>query len=392
MQKIPKIIVLIEADRGFGRELLSGIAKYSRLHGPWSFYREPPFFRDLGRKKKILHRIRNWGADGIITRFVAEIEDIVATGVPTVVAASTNEGIPPGILNSPTISTNNVAAGEMAAEHLLERGFTRFAYCGFEEIQWSVKRGESFASKVRQAGHETNIYKRSKSRALRSWDAEQALVADWLRSLPKPIGLMTCTDDRSQQVVEACKLVGSNVPEDVAIIGVDNDRLVCNLSSPPLSSVALAAERAGYEAAELLDKLMSGTSMAKQKIIIQPTHVVARQSTDILAIEDSEVAKAVGFIRENARETIQVQDVVDAVALSRRGLEKRFRRILGRSVLAEIRRVRVGHVARMLVETNLPVSQIALALDFDGVDHIARYFRREKGLSPLKYRKKYGQK
>ena len=392
MQKIPKIIVLIEADRGFGRELLSGIAKYSRLHGPWSFYREPPFFRDLGRKTKILHRIKNWGADGIITRFVAEIEDMVATGVPTIVAASTNEGAPPGILNSPTISTNNVAAGKMAAEHLLERGFTRFAYCGFEEIQWSVQRGESFAQTVARAGHETNIYRRSKSRPLRSWDAEQALVADWLRSLPKPIGLMTCTDDRSQQVVEACKLVALHVPEDVAIIGVDNDRLVCSLSNPPLSSVALAAERSGYEAAELLDKLMSGTRMAKQKIIIQPTHVVTRQSTDVLAIEDSDVAAAVGFIRERARETIQVQDVVDAVALSRRGLEKRFRRVLGRSVLAEIRRVHIEQVARMLTETNLPVSQIAFALGFDGVDHIARYFRREKGISPLKYRKKYGQK
>jgi LacI family transcriptional regulator len=392
MQKIPKIILLIEADRGFGRELLRGIAKYSRLHGPWSFYREPPFFRDLGRKKKILHRIKNWHADGIITRLVAQIEDIVATGVPTIVAASTNEGVPTGILDSPTVTTDNVAAGEMAAEHLLERGFTRFAYCGFEEIQWSVQRGESFARKVTQAGHEINFYRRSKSRALRSWDAEQPLVADWLRSLPKPVGLMACTDDRSGQVVEACKLVGLHVPEEVAIVGVDNDRLVCNLSNPPLSSVALAAERSGYEAAELLDKLMAGTRMAKQKIIIQPTHVVSRQSTDILAIEDSEVAAAVGFIREHANETIQVQDVVDAVALSRRGLERRIRKVLGRSVLAEIRRVRVEQVARMLAETNLPVSQIALALGFDGVDHIARYFRREKGMSPLKYRKENGQK
>jgi len=392
MQKIPKIILLIEGDRGFGRDLLSGIAKYSRLHGPWSFYREPPFFRDLGRKRKILYRIKNWGADGIITRHVAEIEDIIATGVPTIIAASTNEGTPQGILDYPTITTDNIAIGKMAAQHLLERGFTRFAYCGFEEIQWSVQRGESFAQKVAQAGHKTNIYMRSKSRTLRSWDAEQVLVADWLKSLPTPSGIMTCTDDRSQQVVEACKLVGLRVPEDVAIIGVDNDRLVCNLSNPPLSSVALATERSGYEAAELLDKLISGTKIAGQNIVISPTNVVTRQSTDILAIEDSEVATAVRFIREHAKETIQVQDVVNAVTLSRRGLEKRFRRVLGRSVLTEIRRVRVGQVARMLAETNLPVSQIAFALGFDGVDHIARYFRREKGLSPLKYRKEYGQK
>jgi len=392
MQKIPKVILLIEASRGFGRELLSGIAKYSGLHGPWSFYREPPFFRDTGRKRKILDRIRNWGADGIITRYIAEIEEIVATGLPTIVASSTNEGTPRGILGSPTISTDNTAVGRIAAEHLLERGFRNFAYCGFEEIQWSVQRGQNFSERVAKAGYETHVYKRSKSRTQRSWDAEQPLLTDWLRSLPKPVGLMTCTDDRSQQVIEACKLIGLHVPEDVAIIGVDNDKLVCNLSNPPLSSVALATERGGYEAAELLDRLMSGESRVNQRIIIRPTHVDTRQSTDILAIEDPEVAAAVSFIRENAKEAIQVQDVVDSGTLSRRGLERRFRRILGRSILAEIRRVRIEQVAQMLAETNLPISQIALRLGYQSVDHIARYFRREKGLSPLKYRKEYGQK
>jgi LacI family transcriptional regulator len=284
--------------------------------------------------------------------------------------------------------------GKMAAEHLLDRGFKNFAYCGFEDMFGARSRGESFRRRITEAGFRTHVYKKPKPRGRRSWEDEQVFMADWLKSLPKPVGLMTCTDDRSQDVVEASKIAGVHVPEDLAIIGVDNDELVCELSSPPLSSIALNTQRSGYEAAELLDKLMSRKriKMANQTIVVHPTHIVTRQSTDILAIEDRDVVAAVRFIRRNAREMIQVDDVVDTVAVSRRSLEQRFRRELGCSVLAEIKRARIDQVARMLVETNLSVSQIALALGYSGVENIARYFRSEKGMSPLAYRKLYGQK
>ena len=217
-------------------------------------------------------------------------------------------------------------------------------------------------------------------------------MADWLRGLPKPIGLMTCVDDRSYHVLDACKIAGCDVPNDVAIIGVDNDELICRLAKPQLSSVSLNAERAGYEAAELLDRLMSGEEPAGQQILAEPTHIETRQSTDILAMQDSEVSRAVQYIRQHPNEALQVGDVVKTVALSRRSLQLRFRRILGRSILDEIRRVRVNHVAQMLTETNLPVSKIALALGYPGIDHIARSFRKEKGMSPLTYRKRFGRK
>lgn len=224
------------------------------------------------------------------------------------------------------------------------------------------------------------------------WEKEQLVLADWLKSLPKPLGLMTCSDDRARSVIEASKITGLNVPEDVAIIGVDNDELVCSLANPPLSSVAMNVERAGYEIAEVLDKLMAGEKMAGQRIIVHPTHIVTRQSTDILATEDREVASAVHFIHQNGNQIIQVADVIDATTLSRRALEQRFRKILGRSILEEIRRVRVERVSRMLMETNLSVSQIAKAIGYSNSENITRYFRREKGISPLTYRKKYGQK
>ena len=164
------------------------------------------------------------------------------------------------------------------------------------------------------------------------------------------------------------------------------------MSHPAISSVAYNAERAGYEAAELLDKLMNGEKMAKQRIVIRPTHIVTRQSTDILAIEDPEVVSAVRFIRQHAKEPIQVNDVIRVAAISRRGLYQRFQKALGRSINQEIRQVQVEIITRMLVETNLPVSRIAMDLGFTSIDHIARYFRKEKGMSPLDYREKYGQK
>jgi LacI family transcriptional regulator len=215
-------------------------------------------------------------------------------------------------------------------------------------------------------------------------------MAEWLKTLPKPLGLMTCTDERSQHVIEACKTAEFRVPEDIAIIGVDNDELVCDLSDPPLSSVFQNSEKAGYEAAELLDELMAGKKPAKKEVIVDAPYIVNRQSTDILAIEDREVVEAIRYIREHSKDNIGVGQVIKATALSRRALERRFNKILGRSIYNEIRRTRVEQAVRMLLETKMSISQIASALGYPSVDHIARYFKREKGMSLVAYRKKFG--
>jgi LacI family transcriptional regulator len=217
-------------------------------------------------------------------------------------------------------------------------------------------------------------------------------MAHWLESLPKPIGLMTCVDDRSQHVLHACKMVGLDVPADVAIIGVDNDELICCLADPQLSSIALAAQRAGYETASLLDRLMAGEKVANPLVVTQATHVVTRQSTDVMAMDDRMVAKALQYIRGHATDAIQVTDIINALPISRRALQKRFQAVLGRTILDEIRHTRVGMVAQMLAETNLSIAQIALACGYPGIDHISRSFGNIKHMSPLAYRKRYGQK
>lgn len=380
MKKIPRIVLLIETSRGFGRDLLYGIAKYSRLHGPWSFYREP------GGLNRVSPKLNDWEPNGIIMRDSAKIKSLMSLGLPTILALHKQNPSPP----YPRIITDSKAIGIMGAEHFLDRGFRNFAFCGFDNMKWSQIRCENFQKRVRQAGLTAHIYKQPKSPAQRSWRNEQKILSEWLSSLPKPLALMACNDDRAQHAIEACRLADLSVPDDVSILGVDNDELICELADVPLSSVALSTKMAGYMSSELLDKLIKGEEkMNSQEIPVRPTHIVTRQSTDILAIDDPNVSTAVRFIRENAKKALQVEDVANAAAISRRVLEKRFRKLLNRSVFNEIRRVRTKHCIKLLLETNMSISEIADTLNFRGVAHISRYFRKEAGMSLTDYRKKY---
>ncbi len=224
-----------------------------------------------------------------------------------------------------------------------------------------------------------------------SWKKVHWQMGRWLKSLPEPVGVMACNDDVAHHLVEACKTAGLHVPDQVGIIGVDNDELVCELSSPTISSVAINFERAGYESARRLDEWMHrGKKSRPARIDAPATHVVPRLSTDILAVDDAPLLKALRFIRDHARENVRVTEVARAAGLSRRALENRFRLELGRSILQEIRRLRVGLIAQMLVETDLPVSDIAGALGYENVQHVARYFRKEKNMSLVAFRKRHG--
>jgi LacI family transcriptional regulator len=287
----------------------------------------------------------------------------------------------------PVVTTDCRSIVQLAAEHLLNKGLKHFAYCGIDEFHWSENRKHYFRDIMKDAGFAIHVYERPRSRKIRSWEDEQSSIEEWLATLPKPIGIMTCNDDRGQHVLEACKIRGFRIPEDVACIGVDNDALLCDLSDPPLTSVALNYESAGYYMAELLDRLMKGEPMQGQEIYVRATHVVVRQSTDILAIDDANVAAAIRFIRQNARKKIFVDDVVFQTSLSRRSLEGHFREVIHRSIQEEIRRVRTEQISKMLIETNMPISEITSVFNFTDVEHISRYFRREKGVGPREYRK-----
>lgn len=192
-----------------------------------------------------------------------------------------------------------------------------------------------------------------------------------------------------EYVIQACKIAHLHVPEEVAVIGVNNDEFICDLTDPPLSSISLNTEIAGYEAAAILDRLIAREKITQPQVMVHPIGVVTRQSTDVLAIKDSDVVEAVRFIRQNIQKGIQVDEVANAVFLSCRTLYKKFQQFLGHSVHAEIKRARIEVIGRMLLETDLSVSQIALTLWFPDIDHISRYFQSEKGANPLDFRKKF---
>ena len=377
MPKTPKVVLLLESSREYGRQLIFGITQYTYFHGPWSFYRVP------GGRDQRIPNLKECGADGIIAHVStqATAEKIRESGVPAVIKGFQLQGMP-------SIQTDNTAIGTIGAEHLLERGFREFAFCGYKTY-WSQERLAAFTKRIAQNGCQVHSLLQPRSKT--SWENQQLRMAKWLKALPKPVGLLACVDDRSQEVLQACKSIGIDVPTEVAIVGVDNDPLVCRLARPQLSSIALGAENAGYDAAELLDKLMAGEKMTGQTIITRATHVEVRQSTDILAMEDRSVAVAIHFIKENLFKSISVDDVVEATRVARRTLQMRFKREIGRTIADEIRRLKSDQVARMLVTTNFPISKIALDLGFPGIDHISRSFRKEKGMSPLEYRRRYGQ-
>lgn len=375
----PSVLLFLESSREFGRGLLHGIARYSRLHGPWRVYR-----RSAGLESSI-PEWQDLKIDGAIVRDVKTVQNLIGSGIPIIFAQHKKATTPP----FPVIITDSAAIGQIAAEHFLDRGFVHFAYCGFDEFVWSRLRAQHFAERLKAAGFQTSLYRQPKKVAERAWKSEQYVIADWLVSLPKPVALMCCNDDRALQVIEACKLAEVYVPDQVAVLGVDNDVLICDLADPPISSVALNTEVAGHEAARLLDQLMTGERMTSQTIPVRPTHIVTRMSTDILAVTDPAVATALRFIRLNAHQMVQVDDVVEATNVSRRVLEKRFKAILRRSVHQEIRRVRVGHIVQLLVGTDMRIREIAAKSGFDGVEHISRYFRHETGISLREYRKRH---
>jgi LacI family transcriptional regulator len=287
----------------------------------------------------------------------------------------------------PRVVTDSAAMTRLALEHLWERGLRHFGYCGDDRFRWSRLRADYFAAQVRAAGGRLACFAAPGRRAGRAGEeSDAAALAAWLRRLPKPVGVLACYDVRGQQVLEACQEEGLAVPEDVAVIGVHNDDLLCDLCDPPLSSVMPDARRAGYEAAELLERTMRGEPVAVATRLIEPVGVAARQSTDVVAVTDVRVAAAVRFIREHVERGIDVSDVLRAVPMSRTLLERRFKQLLGHTPHEHIQRVRLERVKALLATTELAVGAIAERVGIEHAEYLSVAFRRATGLTPRAYR------
>jgi LacI family transcriptional regulator len=384
MRDLPKIALLVETSRGFGREMLRGIARYAQLHGPWSFH------ITAGDFAQSVPKMKQWGGHGIIARIPNErvARAILAANLPTIALGLTDEQMRP---ESPLsafseLSSDANEVSRMAAEHFLVRRFRHYAYVGMEDRAWSTRREVTFQKCLNAEGFNAHVYPQPKRPQDRVWEREQSILAAWIRQLPKPVGLFACNDDRGREVLEACRLAELRVPEDVAVLGVDDDEVFCALANPPLSSVALNAETAGYRAAELLDGMMQGRIKKPRRIVVEALQVVTRRSTDVVAVEDPEVADALQFIHRRQGRDISVDNVVHEVAISRRNLEKRFRQTLGRTIIEEIQMTRLERAKRLLLETAYPIAKVAEISGFGSTGYFIQFFQRRVGKTPRKYR------
>jgi LacI family transcriptional regulator len=385
----PRVALLIESSRSYGRELLMGIARYVRIHGPWSVE-----FEEGDPAEHFPKWFDRWKWDGIIARIsTPEMAEVIRKSGAPVVDMSGNL---PGF-SFPRIRSDEQAVGRMAAEHLLERGFKNFAFCGFNGMDWSDLRRDNFERRVSEAGFSCKAFEYAAP--MQSFSAsdyeehgerhERELMA-WLKTLPKPCGLMACNDARGRQVLNCCRELGVAVPDEVAVIGVDKDEIFCELSDLPLSSVILNTQQIGFEAAALLARLMAGVSVDSLSTLVKPIGVIARQSTDVLAIDDRHVASALRHIREHACDGLDVEALLKEVPLSRSVLERRFSQILGSSPKAEILRVRLERVCRLLAESDLPLAEVAYKAGFEHPEYMSRLFKKKMSITPGEYRKNPG--
>jgi len=386
-KKLPRIMLFIEASRQAGRGMMIGISQYAKLHGPFSFYRQMPFYQKFAssnRPDKGLARIiQQWHPDGVVMEApsIRRPEDIIPQGTKAVFIPIRR--LVPGFGN---LVDDQGQCGRLGAEHFLDRGFVNLAYCGYKHIYWCRERAEGYCRRAHHAGLDVHVYHQPISR-LRSWEKEMPYLIKWLKGLPKPVGIMACNDDRAQFLLEACKAADLHSPEDVAILGVDNDTLICSLSDPPLSSISLNFQKAGSEIAEMLHHMILEDRDGPQTVVLESQRVHTRQSTDILAVDNPELARALAYIRRHATDGIGVDHVVRQISVSRRMLERHIRRYLGRSIHKEILRVQMQAIEKRLIETNLPVSKIAQTCGFATPEYMGQVFKRYRNMTMLQFRR-----
>lgn len=370
------VALIVETSNAYARGLLVGIKKYLVSHPGWSIY-----LGEHSRHDTDLSWLDSWRGHGVIARIENEetADHVRRLGLPTVDLSAAR--LAPHL---PCVETDDDVIAGWAVEHFAVRGFKNFAYCGDAQYGWSVKRSAFFAAHVRARGAESHEFRIQPSGRLAD---DRFAMAEWLVQLPKPVGILACYDIAGQELLEACKIANLAVPDGVAVLGVDNDELICNLTSPPLSSIQPDTTRTGFLAASLLDEMMLGHALEPQLHLIKPLRVVTRQSSDILSVNDQLVARALRLIRDHADDGVPVSTVQRHVGLSRRSLDYRFLQVLGRTVHEEITRVRMERLSDLLVNTDWTLPQIARRLGFNHSEYMGVAFKKFTGSSPGEYRR-----
>ncbi|HUB23978.1 MAG TPA: substrate-binding domain-containing protein [Tepidisphaeraceae bacterium] len=360
---------MVDAVRSYGRGVITGIVAYTRANPHWTIAAEPVW--SFGSAPDI----SQMNVDGVIVQIFSQAlaDKVMARNIPTVNVSSILPTPPP----LPTVLPDHAAIAKMAADYLLSLGLRELAYCWPGEIGFGAVRMDAFLQRVVEK--RANFYECNTS---------QLDLGKWLAQVPKPVGVFGCTDDLGRLAINAALSHGLKVPDQVAVLGVDDDVFFNNLLTPPLSSVAFPAEEVGYRAAALLDRLLDGKPPPAKPILIRPSRIIVRGSSDIVWIGDEDVGMAMRFIRENAGRPLQVNDILERVLLSRRSLTRRFQQKVGRSVSQEIRRAHIELAKHLLITTDMAMEQVAKASGCASASRLAVLFRRETGETATEFRRR----
>jgi LacI family transcriptional regulator len=376
----PHIALLVETSLASGREILRGIARYLREQGNWSVFNSP-----RGRNDPAPEWLTRWKGHGIIARVtspeMARILKKTRLPVVDVLGIIPKSGIP-------VVHVDDAAIAGTAFNHLFERGFRRFAFYGISGENWSENRRAAFLEKARTVHDDASVFEVSRSVFDEiPWEKRQDRLADWLRKLPKPAGLMVCSDQRGSDVLEACKRAGIQVPDEIAVVGVDNDEPLCEVCNPALSSIQPDCQTVGYEAAALLHRLIAGEVPPREPHLTPPGDVVTRLSSDVVAVEDPAVALAIKVIRERACAGISVDEIAQAAGASRSVLQRRFNSLIGHTIHDQIMRQRLKRAVELITTTSLSLPDIAEKSGFPHPEYMWTVFRNRLGKTPTQYRR-----
>ena len=379
--KLLRIGLVFGFGLAFYRDILHGVKALAAERPRWVL---TPIAPDCRALDSPLVETQDGFVAHVFTKALAE--GLAALGKPVVNVSGVLPELP-----FPRVVVDHQAVGRLAAEHILSRGLRQFGFVGYPQHDFSLAREAGFRREIESAGRAGAVFRVGTQKlgdptGLWRWNS---VLLGWLKSLPKPVGVFASHDSQGVQVSEYCRHLGFNVPDEVAIVGVDDDDLLCDLARPSLSSVALPGERIGYEAAGMLEQLVLGKRLSTPRLELPPIRLVVRQSSDIQALPDAEVAMAVRYIRDHAMQPIRVQDVMRAVPTSRRSLERRFRRLLQRGIFEEIRRAHLEQAKKLLADSDMPMSLVAQRSGFTDSRQLSIVFRQETGMPPTRFRQKY---
>lgn len=376
----PHVALLVETTLESGRDILRGIAHYNAQKGPWSIYHQPRSLFD-----EPPHWLEGWDGDGIIARVqTAQMADAVRRSrIPCIDVLGAVEHS-----TIPLVHVDHRSLVHMAADHLIETGYRRFAYCGLPDQNWSRERATHFRQYITEHGYPIHCHEHitPKHAASSNWERAQNRLSAWLRELEQPVGILVCSDQIGTDVMDACRRAGIPVPDGAGVIGIDNDEPLCMVCDPPMTSIDAAHQHVGYRAAMELHRMMLGGTSLKQSVEIRPIGVVRRRSTDALILNDANLVRALRFIKDFANKGIRVDTVAEQAGLSRSVLQRRFKHLLGRTVHEELLRTKLAKAEELLVTSTLPLAEIAEAAGFNHQEYMGVVFMKRHGLTPAAYR------